>query len=135
MEEVEVANEQINDEMQVAKEFLSITEVPGENAVILLDSLGLPDDVFSGVVGASFVLAFQQLTEELQDVSGVIEISPDPSLKEAITSIKFLLVDDEFQLLTYFGGLADPTTSLHDGLLHIAEILETTRTAIFEETS
>lgn len=113
-------------------EVLNITETR-DGAVFLLDDLGLIPEQAGELLTALFVLAFEQLTEDLQTAEGLIKISLDPEHENAICVVRGILVEGRFQLLTYFGGLANPQTTLRDGLLHIAELIATVREEILED--
>ena len=75
-----------------------------------------------------FKLSRSWLLKDLEQVGGHEKISPsiDPVHKDFVMQIRGLVTPvGDFSLLTYFGGLANPETRLHDGILHALQVVAT----------
>lgn len=117
--------------MRTAVELVNITETR-DGAVFLIDDMGLGEDQAADLLLAFFTLAFDTLQKDFKSAKGKIEISPDPEHRRVISVVRGALLNGELQLLVYFGGEADPNTSLKAGLLHVVEVLATVRDEILE---
>lgn len=87
------------------------------------------------IVKSLFVLARAQLTDEINDIRDLyvprnngedwsIDKSDDPAHNDITMSLSFAMNDNgDFELFVYFGGKANPQTSIIDGLLHAIEVV------------
>jgi len=124
----------VDKQQEIYKELLWIAEYPGKEAIVATD-----DDVFSSYsddqqkvfLESLIVLALDKLSVDLlnvsiHDESQSIPISVDPRHKNIVVGMSFLMNGDKnFDLLLYFGGKADDSTELSNGIYHAAKVLQT----------
>lgn len=124
----------------IGTEVINISETVEDGAVVLLnDELFEENDLDAdeqfNVVKSLFILAYDHLNIDLRQTTPteLIEISPDPIMFDLVSMVRMILMDDtDFQLLVYFGGRADPSTTLRKGLIHILEVLAAVEMGIEE---
>lgn len=116
---------------KMGKEVINISETLSDGAVVLLnedvfEENNLDTEEIQQVINSFFVLAYNSINHDLS-LAGkheLIEISEEPVLEELVSMVRMLLFDNgEFQLLVYFGKLANPKTTVRQGLLHVLELL------------
>lgn len=80
------------------------------------------------IIHALYVLAKNKLSHDmtLAPIEETIPISGDDNHNDFVAVIKLLVNDNaDFEMLSYFGGQANPETSLQEGIQHLGEIIET----------
>lgn len=122
----------------MSKEIINISETLSDGAVVLLnedffEENNLDIDGVKKVIDGLFVLSYDSLNNDLElvDKKEKIEISKNVIMSNLVSMVRMILLDDgDFQLLVYFGALADPNTTVRQGLLHILELLAVVETQI-----
>jgi len=113
----------------VATELALLTEhANGKATFALNDSLleGLNHKERDKVISSTLKMTRKSLLNDLELPLGQrrIEISADPSHEKFVMQLRMLLNErGEFSLLTYFGGEADPRTTLQLGLAHALQVV------------
>lgn len=115
--------------MESFKEVASVTEIIGEQAVLLLDENifeNIEESKRKTVVEGLLTLTKDRLMKEYSAVDDVskVSLSVDPSHQNTVIVLRMLMNEDNiFELLTYFGGKVNPETTVKNGLLHAAQIV------------
>lgn len=114
---------------QVALEAAIVTEHASGFATLALNNDlldGLEKDEQEQMVKSLLILARKKLAQDISTSprDRKITLSIDQAHKECVLQLKLLVAPSgKFTLLTYFGGAAEPTTSLRLGLHHAVEVL------------
>lgn len=129
----------MNTQRELYKELLWIAEYPNKEAVIAAD-----EDTFSvytetqqkEFLNSLITLALDKLSVDLlnvsiHDESQSIPISVDSRHKNIVIGVSFLMnLEKDFDLLLYFGGKADDSTELSNGIYHAAKVLQTIQASL-----
>ena len=119
---------------EIYKELLWVAEYPDKEAVIVADDTQFSryeykqQQVF---LDSLLTLALDKLSVDLlnvsiHDESQTIPLSIDPRHKNIVVGMSFLMNQDkDFDLLLYFGGKADSSTELSNGIYHAARVVQT----------
>lgn len=124
--------------LRVTNEVMHLRENAEGEVVVLLDEelmRGLDSMAQTTLIRSVFIMATDQLVRDIEDnPSGLVEVSPDPNLSEAVSAVS-MLVDSYglFNLLVQFGGRVNPETTLVDGLLHVMGIVQGIREEMLGE--
>lgn len=124
--------------LRVTNEVMHLRENAEGEVVVLLDEelmRGLDSMSQTTLIRSVFIMATDQLVRDIEDnPSGLVEVSPDPKLSEAVSAVS-MLVDSYglFNLLVQFGGRVNPETTLVDGLLHVMGIVQGIREEMLGE--
>lgn len=119
------------DSRPTAVECMTITEVPGQKAVVVLNEavfgpLRATPKQFTSMLRSFCVMARNQLSEDIRRVSDttLVPVSQDKRMRTLVMELKMALSDDgDFVLLTLFGGKTDPSTPLKDALTHAIKVV------------
>lgn len=114
-----------------AVECVSITEIPGRDAVTVLNEtvfgpLRTDPRQFTGMLRSFCVMGRAQLAEDIRraPADALVPVSGADRLAGAVMELKLCLTEGgDFVLLTLFGGKADPATTLCDALEHAIKVL------------
>ena len=132
--------------MEHFTEIMTISEHPGSVITTLLSNEVVFEDFENRImreqedrdkiVRSLFTLARADLIDEVDEIrdifrsqknpsGGLIEISSEREHKEVIMTFSFLMneANQDFALFIFFGGKANPQTSVLDGTLHAIEVL------------
>ena len=110
----------------IAVECVSITEIPGRDAVTVLNEtvfgpLRSDPRQFTGMLRSFCTMGRAQLAEDIRraPADALVPVSGANRLE-----LKLCLTEGgDFVLLTLFGGKADPATTLRDALEHAIKVL------------
>lgn len=118
-------------DVKYAVECISVTEIPGRDAVVVLNEdlfspLRENPDEFTSLVKSFCVMARAQLSQDLESTGSdkLVPVSDEKRLSGVIMEIVMALGDDGgFVLLTRYGGRVDPGKSLREALIHSMEVV------------
>lgn len=118
-------------DVKYAVECISVTEIPGRDAVVVLNEdlfspLRENPDEFTSLVKSFCVMARAQLSQDLDSTGSdkLVPVSDEKRLSGVIMEIVMALGDDGgFVLLTRYGGRVDPGKSLREALIHSMEVV------------
>lgn len=115
----------------VALEVAQITELPGDKVVFLLNERFMntvEENMKDKIVQSFFTLARDQLMNEAENPHSleIVRKSPLVEHQYVIMAISFLLDDNNnFSLVTYFGGYSRNEITYREGLIHAAKVVST----------
>lgn len=118
-------------DVKYAVECISVTEIPGRDAVVVLNEdlfrpLREDPDEFTSLIRSFCVMARAQLSQDLAntDSNSLVPVSDEERLGGVVMEIVMALGDDGgFVLLTRYGGRVDPRKSLKEALVHAMEVV------------
>ena len=118
-------------DVNYAVECISVTEIPGKNAVVVLNEdlfspLREDPDEFTSLIKSFCVMARAQLSRDLAstDSDSLVPVSDEERLSGVVMEIVMALGDDgRFVMLTRYGGRVDPRKSLWEALVHAMEVI------------
>lgn len=118
-------------DVKYAVECISVTEIPGRDAVVVLNEdlfrpLREDPDEFTNLIRSFCVMARAQLSQDLAgtDSNKLVPVSDEERLSGVVMEIVMALGDDgRFVLLTRYGGRVDPRKSLREALVHAMEVI------------
>ncbi len=118
-------------DVNYAIECISVTEIPGRDAVVVLNEdlfspLREDPDEFTSLIKSFCVMARAQLSQDLAstDSDSLVPMSDEERLSGVVMEIVMALGDDgRFVLLTRYGGRVDPRKSLKEALIHSMEVV------------
>lgn len=118
-------------DVKYAVECISITEIPGKDAVVVLNEdlfspLREDPDRFTSFVKSFCVMARAQLSQDLvnTDSDKLVPVSDEQRLSGVVMEIVMALGDDgQFVLLTRYGGRVDPRKPLREALVHAMKVV------------
>lgn len=118
-------------DVNYAIECISVTDIPGRDAVVVLnEDLFSPliedPDKFTSLIKSFCVMARAQLSQDLAstDSDSLVPVSDEERLSGVVMEIVMALGDDgRFVLLTRYGGRVDPRKSLREALIHAMEVV------------
>ena len=118
-------------DVNYAVECISVTEIPGKDAVVVLNEdlfspLREDPDEFTNLIKSFCVMAREQLSQDLAstDSDSLVPVSDEERLSGVVMEIVMALGDDgRFVLLTRYGGRVDPRKSLREALVHAMEVI------------
>lgn len=118
-------------DVNYAIECISVTEIPGRDAVVVLNEdlfspLREDPDKFTSLIRSFCVMARAQLSQDLAntDSDSLVPVSDEERLSGVVMEIVMALGDDgQFVLLTRYGGRVDPRKPLKEALVHAMEVI------------
>ena len=118
-------------DVKYAVECISVTEIPGRDAVVVLNKdlfspLREDPDEFTKLIRSFCVMARAQLSQDLAgtDSNKLVPVSDEERLSGVVMEIVMALGDDgRFVMLTRYGGKVDPRKSLREALVHAMEVI------------
>ena len=118
-------------DVKYAVECISVTEIPGRDAVVVLNEdlfspLSEDPDEFTSLIISFCVMARAQLSQDLANTDSdiLVPVSDEECLSGVVMEIVMALGDDgQFVLLTRYGGRVDPRKSLRESLMHAMEVI------------
>ena len=118
-------------DIKYAAECISVTEIPGRDAVVVLNEdlfspLRENPDKFTSLIKSFCVMARAQLSQDLASTSPdrLVPVSDEQRLSGVVMEIVMALGDDgRFVLLTRYGGRVDSKKSLREALVHAMEVV------------
>lgn len=118
-------------DVKYAVECISVTEIPGRDAVVVLNEdlfspLSEDPDEFTSLIRSFCVMARAQLSQDLANTDSdiLVPVSDEERLSGVVMEIVMALGDDgQFVLLTRYGGRVDPRKSLRESLMHAMEVI------------
>lgn len=118
-------------DVNYAIECISVTEIPGRDAVVVLNEdlfspLREDPDEFTSLIKSFCVMARAQLSQDLAstDSDSLVPVSDEERLSRVVMEIVMALGDDgRFVLLTRYGGRVDPRKPLKEALVHAMEVI------------
>lgn len=118
-------------DVKYAVECISVTEIPGRDAAVVLNEdlfspLRESPDEFTSLIKSFCVMARAQLSQDLASTSPnrLVPVSDEQRLSGVVMEIVMALGDDgRFVLLTRYGGRVNPRKSIREALVHAMEVV------------
>ena len=114
----------------IAVECVSITEIPGRDAVTVLNEtvfgpLRADPKQFTGMLRSFCTMGRAQLADiRRAPADALVPVSSTDRLAGVVMELKLCLSEGgDFVLLTLFGGKVDPATTLREALEHAIKVL------------